>query len=386
VSAAPDVYVGPAFIGWRSWRILPFQRLGVPESVRLCASGTRGIPKVWEPGQMTRALCGKFKTTHEAPSPGCECGVHAYRTREAAQAHLESFSENNNGDEVLGWAFGRVSLWGRIVECEHGWRAEYAYPYELTIHSSDPALAAQVRRLYGVDAVAESPLVPSTVEVEDAAESEDAAGLRLLIGQLKDVKAEVNHADIAIRRAIFDGRLDGNYSWRTGLGTLDLQIGNVLHDLRQLRALTEADEELVLDVQELVANLRDLPSKLQEIERKISGPTQPVKPARPAIKYVPRLALDNNDAIVAAVAEARTQYAKWLGGNGKPWPARADGVAKVLAGLPAPPKPLPAKQVTHSDVIRVGQRLGKLAREGRITLVSRSGSKGYEPIGGADEA
>jgi hypothetical protein len=186
VSAAPDVYVGPAFVGWRSWRILPFERLGEPESVRLCASGTRGIPKVWEPGQATRALCGKFKTTHEAPWPGCECGVYAYRTREAAEAHLESFRVGNK-EGVLGWAFGQVSLWGRIVECEHGWRSEQAYPYAIEVHA-EPHVAALVRRLYGVDVEEHPPFPP----IEPAEEKPDArTEARQLLGQLQTELTQV---------------------------------------------------------------------------------------------------------------------------------------------------------------------------------------------------
>jgi hypothetical protein len=26
---------------------------------------------------------------------------------------------------------GEVEIWGRVIECENGWRSEYAYPKEL---------------------------------------------------------------------------------------------------------------------------------------------------------------------------------------------------------------------------------------------------------------
>ena len=74
-------------------------------------------------------------------------GFYAYRTRARAWAHLQSFIEGGNGSEALGWAFGRVSLWGRIVECEDGWRAEYAYPYELEVYACDGVAGQLARRL-----------------------------------------------------------------------------------------------------------------------------------------------------------------------------------------------------------------------------------------------
>jgi hypothetical protein len=151
MSAEPlPIYVGPAYVGWRSWRILKWETPGQPASVRLCASGTHGLPKVWQPGRALEAVCGKFETTHDAPWFDCECGIHAYAIRDAAEAHLAEFAGGSNGDGVLGWAFGRVSLWGRIVEHEVGWRAQYAYPYELTVYGTEE-LAQAVRQVYMVD-------------------------------------------------------------------------------------------------------------------------------------------------------------------------------------------------------------------------------------------
>jgi len=48
-------------------------------------------------------------------------------------------------------AIGRVSLWGRVVENVDGWRAEYAYPYELAVRRGDEATLAALRRAYLVD-------------------------------------------------------------------------------------------------------------------------------------------------------------------------------------------------------------------------------------------
>jgi hypothetical protein len=46
---------------------------------------------------------------------------------------------------------GRVSLWGRVFENTHGWRAQYAYPYELFVLGGDAATVRGLRDTYAVD-------------------------------------------------------------------------------------------------------------------------------------------------------------------------------------------------------------------------------------------
>ncbi len=36
-------------------------------------------------------------------------------------------------EDVVHRVIGTVSLWGTVVECEHGWRAEYAYPRRIYV-------------------------------------------------------------------------------------------------------------------------------------------------------------------------------------------------------------------------------------------------------------
>lgn len=135
--------------GWRAWRIMIFLSLDKPVSWRLAASGTHGIPKFWQPRVATDAVCGRFESTHDAPWPACTCGIHAYADREEAFEQFLYFTAVN-GRQAVGWAFGRVSLWGRIVEHERGWRAEHAYPYDLTVWAM-PHVAASIQSMYAVD-------------------------------------------------------------------------------------------------------------------------------------------------------------------------------------------------------------------------------------------
>jgi hypothetical protein len=100
-----------------------------------------------------------------------------------------------NGKGALAWAFGRVSLWGRIVEHVDGWRAEYAYPYEITVYGPDE-LAAKLRSLYGIDvecrAVDELPRLDEADEEEveevEAALDEVSQRLASLTASLNELR------------------------------------------------------------------------------------------------------------------------------------------------------------------------------------------------------
>jgi hypothetical protein len=48
----------------------------------------------------------------------------------------------------VGCAWGAVKIWGRVIEHEDGYRAEFAYPSHL--YCNDPKLASRVAALYGV--------------------------------------------------------------------------------------------------------------------------------------------------------------------------------------------------------------------------------------------
>jgi hypothetical protein len=47
--------------------------------------------------------------------------------------------------DVVETVLGRVLLWGAIIECDHGWRAEYAYPAVLYLSAGEPDLTLGFR-------------------------------------------------------------------------------------------------------------------------------------------------------------------------------------------------------------------------------------------------
>jgi hypothetical protein len=143
------IVTGPT-TGYRIWRLLPFQDLEGPPSVRLCSAGTMGVPKFWPVREPVVAVCSKFKTTHAAPWPTHECGVWALPSLEAAEKRIEGFATSDNFRDSLGWAVGEVALWGRVIEHENGFRAQYAYPVALTVTSRREHTARVVALAYGI--------------------------------------------------------------------------------------------------------------------------------------------------------------------------------------------------------------------------------------------
>src|SRR5919206_236078 len=126
----PPDFVEPV-VGWRVWLVV--DRAG---EVRL-----RSVvyPTLWEPRVETVAECVHLKrhppqvgfSNHSAPWSRCDCGIYAARELVDGVHYLRA--SDAPGADVLGRVFGRVSLWGSVVESERGWRGSHAYPAHLVI-------------------------------------------------------------------------------------------------------------------------------------------------------------------------------------------------------------------------------------------------------------
>lgn len=116
----------------------------------------------WFPNRAFRAACMNQPApcalppeagpdSHAIPSPDCTCGVYAVRRREFAS---EIVSPLRN---ALSLIFGKVALWGWVLEYEHGYRSEFAYPAGLYMPAEvDPELRTSLQecaRLYGVPVI-----------------------------------------------------------------------------------------------------------------------------------------------------------------------------------------------------------------------------------------
>lgn len=117
----------------------------------------------WPAGRRFEASCALHG--HEAPVSGHECGIYAFRTRELVEELLRRYTGVRQRYGPLPaepppprlgrpLALGRVSLWGRILVRERGFKAQYAYPYDLCLIDGDDAIASGLRQRYAVDVTA----------------------------------------------------------------------------------------------------------------------------------------------------------------------------------------------------------------------------------------
>ena len=132
-------------LGFRLWRLTPL--------------GMRGVVQVW-PGSCLEAQCLRGPgVPHDAP--GCRCGIYAFKEAEAA-----ALTHPGPWPTI---AYGLVALGGKVVEHEHGYRAQRAGVLAVALVAegtlicrSDPGFisrlftpghgAAEVRRAGGVRA------------------------------------------------------------------------------------------------------------------------------------------------------------------------------------------------------------------------------------------
>lgn len=154
-SAAPDL-VEP-ILGWRCWQAVE----AVDGSAAL---GSVVYPTVWPRRRRFDAQCeaahwhlrAPFRRTHEHPAPAASCGCGVYAVPDVERA-LRYLDWDGGGRRSHLRVLGLVRLWGVVLECDRGWRAEHAYPLRLYVVSptrrrrdGDEAAVAAELAAYGV--------------------------------------------------------------------------------------------------------------------------------------------------------------------------------------------------------------------------------------------
>lgn len=114
VEAPPAEQRSPDYVhtltGWRAWSV---------DDGYLASVGT---DFKWQPKFPLRASC-EYKD-HPAPEMDCSCGYWTFRTRGLLVEALKGYVHESA-------VIGPTAIWGRVIECENGYRSEYAYPNEL---------------------------------------------------------------------------------------------------------------------------------------------------------------------------------------------------------------------------------------------------------------
>ena len=102
-------------LAWRAWALT-----GRRDGSDLLLRPVAGRSRPWKPLEAAEAAC-KHARMHQAPHVDCSCGLHG--------THEVEILRRTRTPAVL----GRVALWGRVVEHDLGYRAQFGYPQRLAI-------------------------------------------------------------------------------------------------------------------------------------------------------------------------------------------------------------------------------------------------------------
>lgn len=121
VTEIPDLL--EPITGWRLWFVTNGLRL---------RSLTSSLP-LWHPETPpARAKCGCGVRHPEAPAWEGHCGIYALKSRQLLGDFGGRYISNFSEFRLHGLVFGRVALWGRVIEHKNGYRAELAWPISVS--------------------------------------------------------------------------------------------------------------------------------------------------------------------------------------------------------------------------------------------------------------
>jgi hypothetical protein len=133
-----------AIIGWRSWAVTGGRLTSL------------SFENKWPVGKEMKAKCSErsahHKNVHRPPQQRCGCGVYA----------LKSLKILRNSHYFGYECFGQVSLWGRIIEGDDGYRAEFAYPKAIYVTYLNYKLVEPLS-VYGVPVMVFNPYTKKVV-------------------------------------------------------------------------------------------------------------------------------------------------------------------------------------------------------------------------------
>jgi len=150
---------GPLFfdqtpiLAWRAWTLV--------ETAAGLELRSVVYPHPWPTRRPLRMVCEPGGCLGARwPMQAHSCGIHGFKDRAGAVAfpsmwEARRFTQQHISPEQ--YVVGQVSIWGRVVEHERGYRGELAYPYALLLSPEQERLAAPLAARYGVD-VLEDPL------------------------------------------------------------------------------------------------------------------------------------------------------------------------------------------------------------------------------------
>jgi hypothetical protein len=143
-----ETIVAAPIIGYRHWFVRADGQLRALTMDYLWAAGK---PLLAQCRQQYGEPSNRYQLqgSHDPPHSVCPCGIYAFKQAPAAdELWMDRMFDGTGGTPYI---FGAVLLWGRIVEHERGYRAQYARVAALA--AGHPRAGVLAER-YGVGLVA----------------------------------------------------------------------------------------------------------------------------------------------------------------------------------------------------------------------------------------
>jgi hypothetical protein len=128
------VIVREPIVGWRQWNFM------YPHFLANLGNDTIYVPR-----EKIEAHCEqKDHSEQQAPHLTCMCGIYAYKEKPRL---LREIRDIYSGRRLV---YGEINLWGKVIEHEDGYRAQFGYPKRLWCTPAIEPLAGWIGYVYGV--------------------------------------------------------------------------------------------------------------------------------------------------------------------------------------------------------------------------------------------
>lgn len=123
----PEEHIVSAVSGYRAWNVPLFV-----DELRSVNQNAK-----WKPFERYEASC----SAAQCSGVSCSCGIYAFNKMALVQ------KEYMQTDRSKRYVYGECWLWGRVLECKDGYRAQFAYPKALV---NNGAIAKRMAEVFGV--------------------------------------------------------------------------------------------------------------------------------------------------------------------------------------------------------------------------------------------
>ena len=130
-------------VAWRQWNFM------YPHFLANVGNDTIYVPR-----EKIEARCEQYSTigtlvlrkdhNEQAPHLTCMCGIYAYKEKPRLLREIRNI---NPGLRIV---YGEINLWGKVIEHEDGYRAQFGYPKRLWCTPAIEPLAGWIGYVYGV--------------------------------------------------------------------------------------------------------------------------------------------------------------------------------------------------------------------------------------------